>query len=77
MGTKIKKVVVDRNVCIGSSTCVVIAPDGFELDAENISVPKPGAELLDDDLLLMAAKSCPVGAISLYDAEGNKIFPKE
>lgn len=77
MGQKIKKIVVDRAVCIGAATCVVVSPDGFELDNENISVVKPGAESLDDDQLLMAAQSCPTGAISLFDEEGNKIFPKE
>jgi ferredoxin len=74
---KITKIVVDRNACIGAATCVVVSPDGFELDGENIAVAKPDAETLDDNQLLMAAQSCPTGAISLYDAEGNKIFPKE
>jgi ferredoxin len=73
---KIKKVVVDRVACIGAATCVVVTPDGFEMDKENIAVVKAGAENLSDDMLLLAAQSCPSGAIYLYDKVGNKIFPK-
>lgn len=74
---KIHRVEVDRNACIGAVTCVVIAPDAFEMDEEDIAVVKPNAQTLSDDVLLMAAQSCPVAAIILYDAEGNQIFPKK
>jgi ferredoxin len=73
---KIHKIVVDRKACIGAATCVVVSPDAFELDGENIAVARSGAEKLSDDQLLMAAQSCPVGAISLFDGQGNQIFPK-
>jgi ferredoxin len=73
---KIHKIVVDRKACIGVATCVVIAPEAFDLDAEGIAIIKEGAEKLDDNKLLMAAQSCPVLAIHLYDDEGNKIFPR-
>lgn len=74
---KIHKVTVDRNKCIGAATCIVVAPAAFDLDGTNIAVPKSGAEKLDDDVLLMAAQSCPTQAIILYDEEGNQIFPKK
>lgn len=73
---KVHKIVVDRKACIGAATCIVVAPDGFELDNENIAVVKPGATNLSDDLLLMAAQSCPTQAILLYDENGSQIFPK-
>ncbi len=73
---KIWKVVVKRDACIGAATCVVVSPDAFELDGENIAVVKPNAELRSDEELLMAAQSCPTAAIFLYDEEGNQIFPK-
>ncbi|HLB52037.1 hypothetical protein A3F07_02935 [candidate division WWE3 bacterium RIFCSPHIGHO2_12_FULL_38_15] len=73
---KVHKIVVDRKTCIGAATCIVIAPDAFELDVENIAVVKANAENMDDDTLLMAAQSCPTGAIFLYDEEGNQIYPK-
>lgn len=72
---KISKVTVDRKLCISAGTCIVVSPDGFEFDDENIAVAKPGASDLSDDELLMAAQSCPTQAILLYDGEGNQIFP--
>lgn len=74
---KIHKIYVDRKACIGVATCVVIAPDAFDLDEEGIAIIKEGAEKLDDNKLLMAAQSCPVLAIHLFDEEGNRIFPKK
>lgn len=74
---KIHKIVVDRNACIGAATCMVIAPNAFELDDQNIAVVKPGAENESDDIILMAAQSCPTQAIILYDEEGNQIFPRK
>ena len=73
---KVHKIVVDRKACIGAATCIVIASDAFELDNENIAIIKANAENIDDDTLLMAAQSCPTGAVFLYDEEGNQIFPK-
>jgi len=72
---KIHKIYVDRKACIGVATCVVIAPDAFDLDEEGIAIVKEGAENLDDSKLLMAAQSCPVLAIHLFDEAGNRIFP--
>ncbi len=68
---------IDRKACIGAATCIVVAPQGFELDNENIAITKPGAEGLDDDTLLMAAQSCPTSAIILFDENGEQIFPKK
>ena len=31
----------------------------------------------DDETLRMAAESCPVLAVHLYDKEGNRIFPTD
>lgn len=74
---KIHKVVVDRNLCIGATTCVVVSPNGFEMDDTNIAVVKKDAEKLPDDELLMAAQSCPAAAIYLYDQDGKQIFPEK
>ena len=73
---KIHKIVVDRKACIGAATCVVVSPDAFDLDNENIAIIKPGAENLSDAQLLMGAQACPIAAISLFDEQGNQIFPK-
>ena len=87
---KIKYLMVDRELCIGAASCVAIYPEVFQLDDENKAVilQKSGIKTsertdvdmlevsaLDDDLLLLAAQSCPTAAIFLYDAEGNQVFP--
>lgn len=73
---KIKKIIVDRKACIGAATCIVVSPDSFELDSENIAVVKDNALDKSYDELLMAAQSCPVSAITLIDDDGNQIYPK-
>ena len=72
---KIYKVAIARKACIGAATCIIVAPDAFELDDENIAIVKPEALDLNDDMLLMAAQSCPTAAIILYGENGNQIFP--
>ncbi|PIR43156.1 ferredoxin [candidate division WWE3 bacterium CG10_big_fil_rev_8_21_14_0_10_32_10] len=73
---KIHKIVVDRNLCTGLAPCIAVAPKAFELDDEYKAVVKKGWEDLDDDVLLIAAQSCPVMAIILYDKQGKQIFPQ-
>lgn len=70
---KVAKIQIDRKACIGAATCVVIAPDAFELDAQGISVAKVDATNNSTELLLQAAKSCPVSAIKLFDEQGKVI----
>jgi len=74
MNKKIAKIVVDRDLCIGAAPCVTVAPGVFQLDDENkaVVIDAHGA---DDDTILLAAQSCPVRAISLFDEEGNQIYP--
>ncbi len=71
---KISKIVVDRDLCIGAAPCVIVAPGVFQLDDENKAyiVDPKGA---DDDTIMLAAQSCPVQAILLYDENGNQIYP--
>lgn len=71
---KIAKIVVDRDLCIGSASCVAIAPGVFALDDENKAyvVDPKGA---DNETILLAAQSCPTLAILLYDEEGKQIYP--
>ena len=68
------KVRVDRDLCIGISNCVAIAPTVFELDDKNkVMVLDPSS--VDDDTLLEAAESCPENAIIIEDDEGNQVYP--
>lgn len=74
MEKKITKIEVDREACIGAAPCVTVAPGVFQLDEENkaIIVDAKGA---DDDTILLAAESCPVQAIKLFDEDGKQIYP--
>lgn len=75
-GGKIRRIVVDRQGCIGARSCVLVAPGVFQMDDQNLAyVVDPDSE--DEDTILMAAQSCPVLAIHLFDEHGNKIFPEE
>lgn len=72
---KIGKIEIDRDLCIGAESCVVVAPDVYEMDEENIAILKDGALLADPNLILESAQACPVAAVILYDEEGIQIYP--
>lgn len=75
-GGEIRRIVVDRQACIAARSCVLIAPGVFQMDEENIAyVVDP--ESTDDEMIRMAAESCPTLAIHLYDKDGKKLFPEE
>lgn len=91
MPGKIKYLMVDRDLCIGAASCIVVYPEVFALDDENKAVimqkgdvrtsEKTDVDLLevsavDDDTLLLAAQSCPTLAIFLYDEQGIQVFPE-
>ena len=68
------RVKVDRELCIGISNCVAIAPTVFKLDDQNkVVVLDPGS--VDEETLMEAAKSCPENAIILEDDGGNQLYP--
>jgi ferredoxin len=61
---------VDELECSAHGDCALVAPNVFEVDDV--------ARVIGDgpkELLLEAAESCPAGAISVFDAEGNQIYP--
>jgi ferredoxin len=69
------KVTVIRDLCISAGTCLIHAPNTFELDSENIAVIK---DLESDSVasIIDAAKSCPTKAIIVHNAEtGEQIWP--
>jgi len=75
MDKKITKIMVDRELCIGAAPCVVVAPKVFQLDKDNKAVVVD-AHGSDDDTILLAAQSCPVQAIKLFDEAGKQIYPE-
>lgn len=70
------KIKVDRDLCIGAATCVAIAAKTFALDPQAKAVILSTAGEETDNAILDAARGCPVAAIIIEDANGNKIFPK-
>ncbi|MFY9463255.1 MAG: ferredoxin [Candidatus Sungiibacteriota bacterium] len=87
---KIEKLMIDRNLCIGAASCIAVAPSTFELDPDNKAVLRRRAapptsdatnradledQAIDDETLLLAAKSCPTQAIMVFDEEGKQIYP--
>jgi ferredoxin len=63
------KVKVDRELCIGVSNCVAIAPTVFKLDDENKAIVLDPSSV-DEETLMEAAESCPENAIIVEDDEG-------
>jgi ferredoxin len=74
--SQISKIVVSKDVCIGCGTCTTIAPDAFKLGAEGKSTVQDSWKNVPAELLMEAAKSCPVSAIEIYDENKTKVFPK-
>lgn len=73
---RITKIVVDRDLCIGSASCVALAAKVFQLDEHQKAVVVDPRGASDDDILA-AAQSCPVFAIALDDANGKRVYPPE
>lgn len=70
------KIWVDRNLCIGAATCIAVSPKAYVLDKEAKAVI---LDTIDEDTIeniIESAKACPVAAIIIEDAQGNRIFPK-
>jgi ferredoxin len=71
------RVTIDAALCIGSSGCVLRAPEGFELDATRQSCPRHEVQT-PSDAVLDAAENCPVEAITIVEeGTGLVVFPPE
>ena len=73
---KIHRIVVDRQACIGAQSCVVVAPKVFQMDDQNLAYVTDELNETDEETILLAAQSCPVLAIRLYNKDGKRIFPE-
>lgn len=69
------KMRIDRDLCIGAATCIAIAPRAWALDNEAKAIILDTASEETDEMLLEAAKACPVMAIFIIDEKGKQIFP--
>lgn len=71
---KISRIEIVRDVCIGAAPCVTVAPGVFQLDNEGKAAVLD-ANGADADTILLAAQSCPVQAIKLFDENGDRVYP--
>jgi ferredoxin len=62
---------IDQSSCIAQGDCVELVPEVFQLE-DFATVVGTGP----DDLILRAARECPVEAISIVDSEtGAQVYP--
>ncbi len=62
---------IDEASCIGQGDCMELVPAVFQVD-DCAHVVGTGP----DDLILTAARECPVEAITIVDSEtGEQVFP--
>jgi ferredoxin len=68
-------ITVDQVKCVGSTTCINTARATFALDESGkSSVVNPQGN--PEAIVIEAAESCPVSAITVEDAEtGKQLFP--
>ena len=57
---------IDRSLCSGFGSCVTEAPGVFALDGAGTATLLVAGS--DDDSVLDAAGSCPMGAIAVYES---------
>jgi ferredoxin len=62
------RVAVDRERCVGSGACEMLAPDVFEVDGDGV-LAVLRAEPEDDDVPAVrdAVQACPTRALELVD----------
>lgn len=62
---------IDRDLCIGSATCVRLAAGVFALDDEEIATVRDPTAVSVDKLRL-AADACPTSAITIAERPGDE-----
>lgn len=65
---------IDRDLCVGFGDCIEAAPDAFKLDEAGIVV-FVSPEAVERGELVRASDTCPVDAITVWDAEGQQLAP--
>lgn len=67
------RVEIDGALCSGFGTCVAAAPSVFELERKAV-VATVLAATTDDEQAIEAAETCPMGALSIFDAaNGDRV----
>jgi len=60
--------------CISAGTCIIKAPDTFDLDEGGVVYAKEGTWDEASDIIA-GAKACPTTAIIVEDLNGKQIYP--
>lgn len=69
------KVVAVQSKCIAAASCVALSPNIFKLNEENlVELIEEGSD--SEDNIMLAAQSCPTGAIEIYEGE-KRVWPPE
>jgi len=66
---------IDRRTCIGSGNCVKVDTALFRLDDEGTAAFAAGADRVSRDAIVEACSVCPVEALEVHDAAGNRLAP--
>lgn len=68
------RVRIDRTLCVAFETCIDSAPDVFRFDDDGIVTFVDGPYSEVRERLVEACRSCPVDALSLFDANGADLL---
>lgn len=64
-----------QSKCIAAASCVAISPDVYKLNENNlVELVENGNDEAEN--ILLAAQSCPTGAIEIYEAD-NRVWPPQ
>ena len=64
------RVLIDRSLCSGYGICADLAPNVIELDDRSEAALRTAET--DDAAVLAAATECPMGAIRVFHADGDR-----
>ena len=67
------KVINDK--CVSAATCIIHAPNTFDLDDEGIVYAKKGT-WDEAEKIIDGARSCPTTAIIIEDLNGKQLYPE-
>jgi ferredoxin len=67
---------VKNDLCISAATCIIHAPNTFDLDADGIVYAKE-TTWDEAEKIIDGAKSCPTTAIFVEDLDGNQLYPSK
>jgi len=68
------RIEVNYDRCIGSAVCRATALNTFDVEDDQCVVLDPEGDPLER--ILEAAERCPTQALTVYDDEGRRLFPR-